>query len=354
MQRIKCLDLARGFTVLFIAPIHTVMLYSKTSLYHTLFGYMLAFIAEGPGAQLFMLLMGIFFARSGKMKFSTVIQRVVQLLILAYALNVFKFVMPLVSGVMPSGMQSYLQITDNASGIRQAFLLGDILHFAALSLLILWLIRRIRDYALYALLLAVMICFISPALWDLHAVHPWMNYLLELTGGRPPHVFFPLLPWLIYPLLGMVIGSFLYDEDQTQVWGITGIIGALLLIAGLFLPDHQESFYRTYPGGTLYHIGIVFLWLYAWHVVSQHIPNNYFFRLLGYYSRHITLIYAVQWVIIAMLLPVFGFRESGLLLTFIAIILTSCLVLIITVIINIMAKQERKAKRRALWRQGKP
>ena len=66
MQRIQSLDLARGFTVLFMPSVHVVMLYSQPQVQQSLLGDILAFIAEGPGAQLFMLLMGVSFTFSSR------------------------------------------------------------------------------------------------------------------------------------------------------------------------------------------------------------------------------------------------------------------------------------------------
>lgn len=60
-MRIQSLDLARGFTVLFIAPIHAVLLFASPAVYSAAPIQFLKFIAEGPGAQLFMTLMGISF-----------------------------------------------------------------------------------------------------------------------------------------------------------------------------------------------------------------------------------------------------------------------------------------------------
>src|SRR5687767_2840640 len=94
MQRIKSIDLTRGFTVFFIPAIHSVMLYSKTSVHETAFGKCLVFVAEWPGAQVFMLLMGISFALSRKTHLKNVLIRSVVLLGVAYLLNALKFLVP--------------------------------------------------------------------------------------------------------------------------------------------------------------------------------------------------------------------------------------------------------------------
>jgi hypothetical protein len=65
--RRQCLN--RGFTVLMIAPIHTVLVYSKLEVRESWLGYILGFIAEGPGAQLFMLLTGNTFSVARKLFF---------------------------------------------------------------------------------------------------------------------------------------------------------------------------------------------------------------------------------------------------------------------------------------------
>ncbi|HSZ87388.1 MAG TPA: heparan-alpha-glucosaminide N-acetyltransferase domain-containing protein, partial [Puia sp.] len=195
MQRIKSLDLARGFTVLMIAPIHTVMLYSNLAIRETLFAKLLAFVAEGPGAQLFMMLMGIFFAISPPKNFQTVCKRVFYLLLVAYLLNVFKFVIPYALGLLSDDLLNDLQIQNAPGGYVQSLLLGDILHFAALAQLALFSIQRMKYYHIVAVLLAGFYCVMSPMFWDIHIRYPAFDYLYQLTGGAPPKVFFPFLPW---------------------------------------------------------------------------------------------------------------------------------------------------------------
>src|SRR5580658_7066767 len=143
MQRIKSFDLARGFTVLMIAPIHTVMLYSKLSVRETLLGKLMAFIAEGPGAQLFMLLMGVFFALSAKNNFIAICKRTFYLLVVAYLLNVFKFVIPHFFGWLPQSLLNDLSIDTNCNEYLQFLLIGDILHFAAIATLILFVLYHL-------------------------------------------------------------------------------------------------------------------------------------------------------------------------------------------------------------------
>jgi uncharacterized membrane protein len=116
MKRIKSLDLARGFTVLMIAPIHTVMLYSQLGVRETLMGKLLAFIAEGLGAQLFMLLMGLFFALAPKQRFVAIGKRTTYWMYGAFLLNIIKFVIPHFFGWLPDDFLHELNIQPGGAG----------------------------------------------------------------------------------------------------------------------------------------------------------------------------------------------------------------------------------------------
>ena len=336
MRPIRSLQWARGFTVLLMAPVHTVLLYSLPAVRDSWLGRPLAFIAEGPGAQLFMLLMGIFFVLSKKETATSVLQKAVCLLLLGYALNVLKFVIPWQLDGLPFGLQEQLQLPLGLEGMVQVFMTSDILHFAALALLVLYAVSRLPQPGFYACVLALLICFMAPAGWDLHSANPVWDYLLQLLGGQPPVVYFPLLPWLVYPLLGLAIGHFLKTHPPYHLFGLLGMLGLFLLFTGTLLAPRYPvaSFYRTYPADTLYHIGIVFVWLAVWQWVADHTPRNWFFRGLGYLSDHITQVYIIQWVLICWLLPLAGFQRLNVWESLAVLPVTSFLTLFISLVIT--------------------
>lgn len=325
-MRIQSLDLARGFTVLMIAPVHTMMLYSKPSVHHTLLGYFFALIAEGPGAQLFMMLMGITFALSEKSN-KKIYKRAFLLLIVAYALNIVKFVIPL--NFFPAEFKNLLP-----ANLIDIILIGDILHFAALALPVLYWINKFKNFPVVALMTAATVTLISPLLWDMKSSDFSVNYIFQLAGGAPPQVYFPLFPWLAYPLTGLLIGYSL-EENQHNLFSNLKYIGIILIIAGWLLDDGRTiSFYRTFPSSTFMHIGIVLLWLYAWNVFAKYVAPNHFSRLLIFMSRNITKVYIIQWIIIMWMLPVIGYQALNLFSSILAILFTSCSTLLVTVTLN--------------------
>ncbi|HMJ46325.1 MAG TPA: heparan-alpha-glucosaminide N-acetyltransferase domain-containing protein [Ferruginibacter sp.] len=316
-QRILSLDLARGFTVMFIAPVHTMLLFSRPSVHESWLGWIFRFVSEGPGAQLFMMLMGISFALSGKKESKLVMKRAFQILAVGYLLNLLKFGLPFIFGLLPESLLKYLEVSNDRHGFIQLLFTGDILQLAGISLIVLLACSKLFAYRFLYFVFAVIICFVSPLVWDLISDHFVFNAFLQLVGGQPPRVFFPLFPWLVYPVFGVYIGYLLKGGIKIRIpklWIGTIIIACLGIIVYHFLNSKSEgSFYRTFPVDTCFHLLLVLVWLYAWQLISKWVPANRFFDLLCWLSKHITVIYFVQWVFIFWLLPVFGFQSIGFL-----------------------------------------
>lgn len=313
MQRIRSLDLARGFTVLMIAPIHTVLVCSKLSVRETILGKFLACIAEGPGAPLFMLLMGLYTSFKPTTHRSA-IKRSTLLLIGGLVLNTLRFNVPLAFDNLPAEILTELKISHPV----QLIFIADILHFAAIAYLIIHLIKHLAHYQYSAAILAITIALISPLLWGVQSDNLLTNYIFQLAGGQPPNVFFPLFPWLVYPLTGLAIGKYI---SQKHIFIKLAVTAIPLIIVGFYFYE-PSIFYRTLPGETLIHLGIVLITLYIWHLLSK-LRDNYFFSLLKFSSKNITTIYFIQWVVIFWFLPVTGYQQLDTIPTCHAIFLTT-------------------------------
>ncbi len=320
MKRIPSFDLARGFTVLIMPAAHVLMLYGNPAVHQTLLSDLFRFLAEGPGAQLFMLLMGVSFTFSKRITKSYIIQRAFYLLAAAYLLNFFKFIVPLGLGFLPENLLEELHLKHDLTAVTFFLMIGDILHFAAIAYLILFLVYKLKHYALWSLAIAIAIMMLSPYVWDLKTELVFVDQLLILFNGHPPETFFPVFPWLVYPLLGLVFGHMLKQNNIHYLLKKTGVAGLGLMIASLCFPPTTEMdpwlpFYRTRPADTLFHIGFVLVWLSVFHWISRKIPSNHFFSLLSFCSRHITTIYLVQWILICWCLAFTGYMQLGLMQT---------------------------------------
>lgn len=316
MSRIRSLDLARGFTVLFIPAIHTGMLYSDLSVHESILGKFLIFIAEGPGGQLLMLLMGVSFALKPKQDWNAVLSRSITLLLVGYLLNILKFIWPYEFGWLPQPILQELGIINDKPISFQLLLIGDILHFSAIATIVLYVIQKQKNYPRLAAITALIIVIISPLIWKIKPPNPILNYLVSLFNGEPPHVFFPVFPWLVYPLTGLALAHYLrIDQKKTSL--VAGILGTALIVVGGLADLHNPvenlaGFYRTPAAATSWHMGIVLLALSLWSGISKWAKDNLIFDLLIYSSKNITAIYFIQWVMICWMLPIAGFRQLNL------------------------------------------
>lgn len=141
-KRNVTLDIAKGLTLLTLPVIHSTLFFSTINVHQSLFGHVLAFIAEAA-APAFMLMMGIAISLS---KIKTIRQmsfRFLKLLVLGYLLNALKFLVPQIWNGLPRSLFMENGIQPNMDGSIQLLLIGDILQLAAISCLVCGLLFRI-------------------------------------------------------------------------------------------------------------------------------------------------------------------------------------------------------------------
>lgn len=316
--RVLSFDLARGFTVFFIPAIHCAMLYSRPGTYDTPLMFFLRFIAEGPGGQLLMCLMGIAATFKAVQPLRTILGRSLLLLGAGTLLNVAKFVIPFSLDGLPSEVIEALQLkgSTTADTIWHLCSLGDILHFAALTHIFLWLVMRSKAKTAFAVAVGTLATLISSKLILSQPVLSHIPYALKLFIGHPPRVFFPVFPWLLYPMVGLILGL-AYQRDAENTMMLSALIGGICLVNGLLLDFtfpavNPYGFYQTAPAATVWHLGIVLVTVSFWHWVSVVVKQNIFFRFLQFSAKNITLIYLIQWVLICWALPWTGYQKLKL------------------------------------------
>ena len=182
---------------------------------------------------------------------------------------------------------------------------------AGLSLIGMSFLRRLKPIAWPVTALAV--ALVSPLLWKAAPQHP----VLDILWGTHHNAAFPLFPWVIYPLLGMYWGTrFHQAADTDRFMNVSAGIGAgLVLLGGLlwaavdtpFMPvgDYSRS-------GCHIHLiitGFVFVWLWLIRHAGKRLANSGIRTLLIFWSRHVTPVYVIQWVMIGWGVLIFGYRQ---------------------------------------------
>lgn len=332
------LSLARGFTVLIMPAVHSVLLYSTTGVKEGALGQVLGFLAEGPGAELFMFLMGVFIVLGRPKSTQQILMRSIIIMVAGYLLNLARLTIPYYLGIIPV---DYL--LDNGIAIGPAtglhlLLVGDILQFASITYFICAILNHYNVHRAINILVLLLIFFISPYTWQLSFGNPLSDRLTGLLNATPPIAFFPVFPWLCYPLAGLIIAQVYIQFTYTRIIRIHFLAGISLIIFGYLLEQTEpiawrSSFYRPGRGGTLWHMGIVIVWIAMFIILSKAIKNSKVFLLLQYLSKHITVVYITQWIIILWMFALFGYNNLRFAETLGAITITSLLSFLLPVML---------------------
>lgn len=336
-KRLDAVDLARGLAVLFMIGVHVLEVYANPEVTNSVFGQVVEFLGGPPAAPVFMMLMGLSFAYSKKKDMRSGIIRGIKIFISGYLLNLLRGVLPLwaaqiISIPVTEGM------TPEQSNLLNIFLISDILQFAGIALIIMVIIRELKINRYVLISIAFLISMLSPFLWKIKIEIPVVEQVADLFWGDKPlggfianMVNFPVFPWITFPLIGMVVGEvFACSTDLSKSYKKIGLIGGMIMITGLAItaldPDyHLNDYYHSRQGAMIFMAGFTLIWLYLCNIVTDKIQRNKAFDLLYDWSRNVTTIYFIQWVLIIWCIAIFGMNESSFLITVFIIILIAIL-----------------------------
>jgi len=179
----------------------------------------------------------------------------------------------------------------------------DILQLAGLSLMVISLLRWKQIKYKYYLLIAFIVAFITPFLWQIN-ISGFFKYIIDPFWGTSSYVTFPLFPCLFYPLVGVYFGNLLLQAKDKTIFYKDCLIKLIpVFILGILLlfinPDFfKTSYYRHSIGLSLIFISIIIYYLafinFNYKKLSAKIT-----KILTTWSQNVTLIYIVQWLLIA-------------------------------------------------------
>ncbi|HLP37719.1 heparan-alpha-glucosaminide N-acetyltransferase domain-containing protein [Lacibacter sp.] len=325
-MRIDAIDIARGYTVLIMPMVHVFVVFGNTDTLHSLAAIVMSIFAEETGAPLFMFLMGLSAGLNRDISPRILFKRSLVLMALAFVLNFLKFVLPFLPGLFPVSLLIDLGISDTGTAVIELLLIGDILHLASLSFFVFGISSLFRRYQWmfeFLVLLALLICVsYAWSIEDSFGIAAWI-------AGELPDAYFPLLPWLFYPLAGKLV-SFVLIKFTRPFW-IYSLAGVVLLCISSFHFLPHENLYNYYkPGvaGLLYYTGCILIWLMVCDCFSKVKLFHGLKENLRFLSRHITMVYFIQWLLIMWSVALIGYRQQGLWSTLlIALLITTATML---------------------------
>ena len=340
-ERVRAFDLARGLAIVFMIGVHVLWHWGAPDTWTSPIGQVLSFLGGPTAAPTFMFLMGASLAFSSRTSFRSLAVRGLWLLWLGYLLNFLR-------GVLPAylGLQTGVVTAEQIAPFTLPWLATtvDVHHMAGLSLIGIAALRIAAGRPGWIwLALAAVVVLTGPFVRGLEFGTPLLDGLLTPVLGGAPNVYYALLPWVAFPLVGAVYGAAMVRAGtaadvaraRTRVFRGGAALGVAMCVAGIALftvspPSFDVSTYWRMPPAYFVAItGLVLVWLWGCDLVVRHVRANRAFAFLYGWSADVIAIYFTHWVVVGWGVGVFGFRsqplEGALLGIVVAIVATALL-----------------------------
>ncbi len=289
-------DLLKGTAIILMIQVHIMELFAMPATYDGLAGRISLFMGGAPVAPVFMAVMGYFLYAPSK-RLSYYYTRGLRLLLVAFLLNIglnFHLLLKILVGTIRLNPYDYL------FGV-------DILFLAALSIMIIGVLKLVfREHVILYILLALAVAAAEYA----QPAHPpagmVIKYLMAFVWGPMPWSYFPLLPWLSYPLAGYAFHileeRYNLNANRLPLKRIIAVTATLALLVTIhYAIDVSTALQKYYHHSLLFFLWVI-VFLTAWgllfQVVEKHRGNTKIVLWIKWMGRNVTAIYVVQWLII--------------------------------------------------------
>jgi uncharacterized membrane protein len=315
-DRVRAFDLARGLAVLFMIGVHVLWHWGAPDTWTSPIGQVISFLGGPTAAPVFMFLMGASLAFSSRTSFRSLAVRGLWLLWLGYLLNFLRGVIPAYLG-LSAGIVTPEQIAPFT--LPWLATTVDVHHMAGLSLIALAALRFATRPGWPWLVLGAGIVLAGPVVRGLEFGTPLLDAPLTPILGGAPNVYYAVVPWIAYPLVGAVFGSVVARApDRARVFRWGAALGLVLCAAGIaiFLVSPPafdvDTYWRMPPSYFVAISGLVLVWLFVCDLAVRHVPANRAFDFLYGWSGRVIAIYFTHWVVVGWGVGVFGFRSQPL------------------------------------------
>jgi uncharacterized membrane protein len=318
-ERVRAFDLARGLAVVFMIGVHVLWHWGAPDTWTSPIGQVISFLGGPTAAPVFMFLMGASLAFSSRTSFRSLAVRGLWLVWLGYLLNVLR-------GVIPAylGLQSGVITAEQIAPFTIPWLLTtvDVHHMAGLSLIAIAALRLAAKPGWIWLAVAAVVVLTGPFVRGLEFGTPLLDAPLTPILGGAPNVYYAVVPWIAYPLVGAVFGSIMARASdgaaRVRVFRWSAALGLALCAAGIALfvispPSFDVNTYWRMPPSYFVGItGLVLVWLFACDLAVRHVRENRVFTFLYGWSGRVIAIYFTHWIVVGWGVGVFGFRSQPL------------------------------------------
>lgn len=296
MKRFTVPDLLKGFAVFLIVPVHILETFIDYPGRDSLFAKALLLLGGPIAVPIFMIVMGYFVARSKKSSIQNIF-RGIKIFILGFLLNI--------------GLNFSLLLKIKFEGWQfdpLEYIFGvDIFYLAGLSIIILSALKMIKKGQIVIIVFLIFLVSGSTAFVNDLLYTTDRNYILPFIGGEYSWSYFPLFPWLAYPLLGFLFSKIeprlmrFLENNKLISTGAGLVIFTMIVLFGkmgvsttIDLPKYYHHTFLFF----LWTIGIVILWTLLLRFLAMKLPKFPPIVFLTWLGKNITVFYVIQWLII--------------------------------------------------------
>jgi uncharacterized membrane protein len=296
MNRLPLPDLLKGFAVFLIVPVHILETLIDYPGRESLFGKALLFLGGPIAVPVFMMVMGYFMAKNNKSPVQNVL-RGVKVFLLGFLLNI--------------GLNLHLLLKIKFAGWSLnpwEYIFGvDILYFAGLAIIFLSALKTLKPCRKWLALLLMLTVAGATSLINEKLMVPERNYIFPFIGGTWSWSYFPLFPWLAYPLAGFAfynfekqITTFLNQRKFISGVVLTAILAVVLYFgkSGFEITINLPAYYHHTFWFSMWAFGIVILWSGFWHFLQRIFFKTRVSDFFMWLGKNITVFYIIQWLII--------------------------------------------------------
>lgn len=327
------LDIAKGFAILFMIWVHTAETFSAG----TGLGYAIVdnFLGGPFAAPVFMVCMGIGMRYGRKTDVKDFVKRGIELLLIGLILNIFRYVLPMLTVYAFSGEKLYLNTFTFLFGV-------DILEFAGLAFLFFALAKKLKWKDSTLLIIAAVASALGALLkWTTTGNMYIDQFTGYIWGNDDAQTYFPFLNWIIFPVFGYLFAKlFRHLADKKTFYLKASIAGGVLGLGYLILAYVFKFSFGMYgENGYYYFLGpidtiavlLLVVGIFGFDYLLLSVQDTLPVRALRDMSKNINTVYCIQWTLIGVTGILFSgviFPEDGL--TFVPMTFLAAVVVMIS------------------------
>ena len=315
-ERVRGFELAAGLSVLFMILVHDLWHWGSPETWTTPIGTVISLFGGPTATPVFLFVMGASLAFSPATSFGSLAARGAWLVVLGYLLNILRGVLPASLG-MATGVVTQAQIEP----FTPWWLLTsvDLHHVTGLSLVVLAALRSWRRPGWSWVVLAVAIAAAEPLVHGVSFGTPVLDAPLTPIVGGAPNVFYAVVPWVGYALLGAVFGRLLVAApDRRRFFRLGASLGlGLLAISAAMVVATKPTFdvyayWQGPPAFVVGIVGIVLVWLALCDAISRRTALRAPLRVVDYWGERVIPMYFMHWIVVGWGCAIVGFRDLSL------------------------------------------